>query len=126
MTEPDKPQRGPRWGQPKKKYVRKLKVGTSYETWQPLVDVAVFSVLSKHNDVLIAFSYLFQFPLDFPKGVLHEQIGYDDVRRIKAEKLLQWLYEQGYTEHSPRSVINARMKFTRKFTDMENMFDSFL
>lgn len=125
MTEPDKP-RGCRWGKPKKKYLRRLKVGTNHATWQPMAQAVIAAVLADQNDILVSFSYIFQYPESFPKGVLHAQEGYDDIRRIKAEKLLLWLYEQGYTEHSPTSLKAARKRCGRQLTDMENKLDSFL
>lgn len=91
--------------------------------WSRLEQAAVAALVQGEKDVLIAFSYVFKYPTDFPKGVLHHQEGPCDVRRVKAVKLLHWLNTHGYSTITPLDVRNQVRDFGKVTGSVDRMSD---
>lgn len=94
--------------------------------WKRMVDACMKAIVLKEKDVLISFSYLFKFPEDFPKGILMSEGKYEDVYRIKAVKLLNWMHEKGYSQYHYKDVVIHRRNLLRKETDLMLLFKDFL
>lgn len=72
---------------------------------------------------MIAFSYVTKLPKDFPRGILEYKIGDKNVHRIKARKLLRWLYKHGHTTITIEDVKSQQMHFGKAELKMERMFE---
>lgn len=103
-----------RRGKPSRAYRNTLKRPTRAD-YERLVRVAVEAVIRGSEDVLIAFPYLFKFPSDFPKGRLVEKEGLNDVRKIKASRLITWLHKHGHTDITMERLRIAQITFTARW-----------
>ena len=95
-----------RHGKPSKLYTDTLRSPTS-DDYERLVSAAVEAVIGGSTDVLVAFAYTLKFPEDFPKGILVEKVEHKNVHRIKAKKLLKWLYDHGHTDITTDTIRGA-------------------
>lgn len=73
----------------------------------------VKALIEKRKHILLKVSHLTKFGDGFPKGVLECREGDYDVRRIIVSKLLNWLYERGYSTLTPTTLGQAMEKLTK-------------
>lgn len=107
-----------RHGKPSKAYLATLR-SPSKADYDVLVKSCMEALISGEKDVIVQFSYVTKFPEGFPKGILQEKVGAVNIHRIKADKLLMWLHEQGHTE-----VTVTKLKQQKEmFTKFENSID---
>lgn len=99
-------------GRPSKSYLDTLQKPSEAE-WRALETAAISAIVQNEKDVLVAFSYVFKYPDDFPKGVLYEKQDWVDIRRVKAVKLLAWMNKHGLSEITPRQVQHQLRDFGR-------------
>lgn len=101
-----------RHGKPSAAYLATLRKPTNKD-YDLLTQACLEAIISGENDVIVLFSYLMKFPADFPKGILEQKQGPDDVRRIKARKLLTWLHEHDHTDITVEALKQQRVAFTK-------------
>lgn len=91
-----------RAGRPRKAVRDSLRglVASDYEKLLQACIVACVEHAGKNNYpvVEVAFHYLTKFADDFPIGWPVREEGPVNIRRIKARRLLEWLYKHGYTK----------------------------
>ncbi len=73
--------------------------------------------------ILIEVPHWTKFQGDFPKGVLHSRSELHDVRKINAVKLLDWLYENGYSAYNTVSLVKQTKSFQYLEKSIDRMFE---
>lgn len=113
-----------RHGKPSKAYLSTLRAPTRAD-WESLVRAAVSAIISGEKDVLVAFAYVFKFPKGFPKGILVEKRGADNIHRVKAVKLLKWLKDHGHTEITTETLRVQQIAFGLGLGWIDNILDGY-
>jgi hypothetical protein len=85
-----------RHGNTSKAYRSSLRNVTK-EDFKQLEVACVEALLNGGPDIIVSFPYTFKFPKGFPKGVRVKEEGPINYQRIKAAKLLKWLFDKGHT-----------------------------
>lgn len=75
--------------------------------------------------VLFEFPYFCKFADDFPKGIVVERTQETDVRKINANKLLNWLYEKGYSPYNCSMLVKQTTQFELLEASVDKMFNNF-
>lgn len=94
----------------------------SEETYQALVQSATEAVIMRQKDILLKFPYFVKLCKGFPRGVKEKHDDLYDVYRVKVQKLINWLYEQGHSPHNYTDI----MKATRELAYLEGSIDKML
>jgi hypothetical protein len=89
---------------------RNKKQDATKETYDILTKMAINAVINKQNYVIIIFSYFVKFHEDWPKGFLMRRRGLDDVYKVNVHRLLNFLYNQGYSKQSYKDVVTENFR----------------
>lgn len=112
-----------RVGRPKREYLDSLQNKPKKADWDRLLTACLEALIAGENDIIVAFSYVTKLPKDFPRGILEHKVEDKNVHRIKARKLLRWLYKHGYTTITIEDVKSQQMHFGKAELKMERMFE---
>jgi len=112
-----------RTGRPRKEYLQNLQKRARKADYERLVTSCLEAIISGEKDVLVAFAYVTRLPDDFPRGILEDKTETSNIHRIKARKLLTWLYDKGYTTLTLEDVKQQRMNFGRFEAKIDKMLD---
>lgn len=110
-----------RHGRPHRSYLATLRAPTKKD-YEKLVRVCMEVLIRDELDVTIAFAYTLKLPDTFPRGILERKEGASNIHRIKARKLLAWLYEQGHTSLTLDDLAKQRIVFTKAEREFESLF----
>jgi hypothetical protein len=75
------------------------------------------------ESILMEFPHWVVFAEDFPKGLIVEKSAVYDVRRIRATKLLDWLYKHGHSPYNTEMLVKQTKHFEYFSKQIERMFD---
>ena len=110
-----------RHGNPSKAYRQSLR-SMATEDIDKLVEVCITAITNDEIDIIILFAYTLKFPEDFPRGIcISKNSDGSNVHRVKAKRLLMWLYNKGYTAATVEMIGVQKRKFAesfRKFSDL--------
>ena len=81
-----------RRGQPKHDYVASLEEADKSEL-KRLLYAIIPAMIENRKQIYTRWSYLFKFPESFPKGKIIRKEGLTDVRVMRVNKVIQWLYK---------------------------------
>ena len=100
------------------------------ETYQKLVEAATAAIIKREKNVYALFPYFVKFADSFPKGVRKRYDATRDIYKIKTDKLMDWLYNEGHSNHNYFDVMEishslARMEgeIDRKISDAEKQIE---
>lgn len=80
----------------------------SASDYERMAEACKLAVISRQDDILLSFPYFVKFTSKgFPKGILVDKTPTTNIYKVKAKKLLDWLHEHEYSDHSYRDVIEA-------------------
>lgn len=65
------------------------------------------------NYIIASFHAKCKFEDSFPKGVLLEKDNNVQKRKINAHKLIDWMYDRGYCEHSVKDIVAMSKSFAK-------------
>lgn len=112
-----------RHGKPSNAYLATLRYPTRKD-FDKLVKACLEALICDEIDVIISFTYTMKLPDTFPRGVFEAREGANNLRRIKAQKLLTWLNENGHTEFTVDKLHRQRTEFTKAEKEITNLFSS--
>lgn len=72
--------------------------------------------------VIIEFPYFVKFQKGFPKGQRIEKTATSNVHRINAVRLLDWLYENGYSTYNATMLVQQTKNYERLEASIDRMF----
>ena len=98
----------PRRGQPKKDYVENLQTVDKY-LFRDLLKVIIPAMMEGRPNIFTRWSYLMEFPEDFPKGHIIKKDGLTDIRVMRIDKVLKWLYKHKIIDFT-RSELAAKIR----------------
>lgn len=110
-------------GRPSYAYKASLQEPTK-EHYQQLLLACVTAILNDQTEVILAVSHLTKFPDDFPKGLIVATQRPVVYRRIKANRLIHWLNNNGHTEVTMEDLRVQQRKVT--LLEKEMIDDGFL
>ncbi len=93
----------------------------SDETYLLLAQIATEAVINRQVDVVLKLPYFCRFSEGFPKGVCTRFDDNYDLYRMKAERLINWLYDKGYTNNKYADIIKATKQLTYLERRIERM-----
>lgn len=76
------------------------------------------ALINGEEFVLLKTSYLFKWPTDFPKGKIIRQEGREDIRTLRARRLLEWLRERGHTTVTLDELRGLRLSVGRRIIEL--------
>jgi len=107
-----------RHGKPSNAYKATLRKPQT-EDFDKLVKACMAAIINDEVDVIISFAYTMKFPDKFPKGIcMSKKPDGSNVHKVKAKRLLMWLYENGYTA----ATVEMLGVQKRAFAAMEKEF----
>lgn len=98
-------------GRPSRAYKASLQEPTK-EHYRQLLLACVTAILNDQAEVILAVSHLTKFPADFPKGLIVATQHPIVYRRIKANRLIHWLNNNGHTEVTMEDLRVQQRKVT--------------
>lgn len=108
---------------PTKAYLKSLRAATK-DDYNHLLKACVEAWLSGQEDIVLATSYRLAFPSDFPKGIIQAKQPPVVYRRIKVNRLINWLNKHGHTAVTMEDLRVEQRKVT--LTLKEILQDEFL
>lgn len=112
-------------GRPSNEYYDKLSKAKGKDMAR-LAQACIEAIIRGEKDIMVSFSYVFEFPEGFPKGIREERTEQTNVHRIKTFKLLNWLYDNGYTPISVKMVRYSKQGFTKQYNELTKIFDDII
>lgn len=94
-----------RRGQPRHEYVSTLSDVDKHE-FRRLLQAIIPAMIEGRKQIYVRWSYLVKFPDDFPKGNIIKKEGYTDVRSMRVEKVLKWLYKHNIIPFTRKDLAN--------------------
>lgn len=91
------------------------------ETYKKLAQAATDAIIKREKNVYVLFPYFVKFVEGFPKGVKKPYDKERDVYKIKADKLMDWLYNNGYSVHSYADVMEVTYSLARMEGEIEKL-----
>jgi hypothetical protein len=73
--------------------------------------------------VMVEFPSDAVFSRGFPKGYVVERTLTTNVRKINAVRLLDWLYENGYSTYTAKQLVQQTKNYERLEASITRMFD---
>lgn len=107
-----------------RKEVRDLAKKADKSVYLALVGIAVDAIVNHQYDVILSFTYFCKFPSDWPTGIRIERTTTHDTYRIKARRLLNWLYKHGHSEYDAKMLCLSTYGLERKLAAMDRMIDN--
>ena len=83
------------------------------ETYQKLVEAATAAIIKREKNVYALFPYFVKFADSFPKGVRKRYDATRDIYKIKTDKLMDWLYNEGHSNHNYFDVMEISHSLAR-------------
>lgn len=108
---------------PTKAYLASLRKATKSD-YTLLLRHCVEAWLEGHEELILATSYRLKFPKDFPKGLITSRQPPVIYRRIKVNRLVNWLNQNGHTAVTMEDLRVEQRKVT--IMEKELLDDGFL
>jgi hypothetical protein len=94
--------------------------GKKEEMYNKMANAAIQALVNREMDILLTFPFFVKIQKGFPKGILIEKTLTTNTYKVKTKKLLDWLYEKGYSNYNSDSVMEATRQFNFNITRMIN------
>lgn len=108
-------------GRPPDDYIASLQKRAKKADYDRLALAACEAMLNGENSVFVAFHHTVRFPDDFPKGVLVDRTEKTDIRKMRAKKVYDWLYEHGHVKLPRTDIIIIHRQFSTFFKHFDDM-----
>lgn len=96
--------------------------GASGATYAALLEVATEAVVKCENDVFLSFHYSVKFQKGFPKGILVQKTETSNVYKVKARRLLDFLFDIGESKFNSRMLVGNKRAIEKHLNNLENGF----
>lgn len=94
------------------------------EEYEAMAAACVAAIATASSHILLSFPYFCKFSADWPKRWLVEQTATNNIYRVNARTLLDWLHGKGYSRVDSKTVVESRRLALLKLTAMEKSLDA--
>jgi hypothetical protein len=93
--------------------------------YEKMAEACIAAVIARQDNVFLSFPYFVKFKSrGFPKGMRVDRLDeLRDLYKFNAQRLLNWLYEQGHSKHSYTDIMEASRAHNLRVSTMERSMD---